>query len=138
MHGWQRGGGWYVIIHADEVSREHRRGYSAKKPKARIETVVVGSGVEIREMVQWWVQGGKYKASFLLSDESEGETSAGLLISEVGGRFYAFYRSTYIFEMGDMVNWFPQALSLQIMIPTQKRDGGTPDCRASAGIKPDA
>lgn len=82
-------------------------------------------------MVQWWVQGGKYKASFLLSDESEGETSAGLLISEVGGRFYAFYRSTYIFEMGDMVNWFPQALSLQIMIPTQKRDGGTPDCRAS-------
>ncbi|KAJ5412929.1 hypothetical protein N7465_005234 [Penicillium sp. CMV-2018d] len=91
------GGGWYVIIHADEVSREHRRGYSAKNPKARIETFVVGSGVEIREMVQWWVEG----------DESEGETSAGLLISE-------------------------------IMIPTQKRNRGTPDYRASAGIKPDA
>lgn len=85
----------------DEVSREHRRGCSAEKPKARIGTFVVGSGVDIREKVQWWLKGVRYKASFLLPDESEVETSAGLLISEVG---YAFYRSTYIFEMGEMVN----------------------------------
>ncbi|KAJ5932303.1 hypothetical protein N7516_006792, partial [Penicillium verrucosum] len=44
-----KGRGWYVIVHADEVSREHRRGYSAEKPKARIEAFVVGPGFEIGE-----------------------------------------------------------------------------------------
>lgn len=67
----------------DEVSRDHSRGCSAEKAKARVETFVVGPGVEVGARVQWVVEGGKYKASFLLPDEPEGETSSGLLISEV-------------------------------------------------------
>ncbi|KAJ6139603.1 hypothetical protein N7471_006089 [Penicillium samsonianum] len=83
VHVWQSGRGRYVVIHVDEVSRDHSRGCSAEKAKARVETFVVGPGVEVGERVQWVVEGGKYKASFLLPDEPEGETSSGLLISEV-------------------------------------------------------
>ncbi|KAJ5952204.1 uncharacterized protein N7479_010617 [Penicillium vulpinum] len=84
VHIWQRGRGRYVIIHADEVGgQNHMRGCSSENATARIETFVVGPGVEAGERMQWVVEGGKYKASFLLPDESEGETSSGLLISEV-------------------------------------------------------
>lgn len=82
----------------DEVSREHRRGCSAEKPKARIGTFVVGSGVDIREKVQWWLKGVKYKASFLLPDESEVETSAGLLISEVSFMHFIDLRTSLKWE----------------------------------------
>jgi len=65
-----------VIIHADEV--EGRAG------RARAETFVVGKDVERGERLQWVVEGGKYKASFLLEDEEGREVSeGGLLISEV-------------------------------------------------------
>lgn len=77
MHIWQRGRGRYVIIHADEVDG------SVENAKARVETFVVGPNVEAGERMQWVVEGGKYKAYFLLPDEPEGETSSGLLISEV-------------------------------------------------------
>jgi len=60
-----------VIIHADEPEETKR-----------IESFVVGPNVEKGERLQWIVEGGKFKASFLLPDEEEGEQSGGLLISE--------------------------------------------------------
>jgi hypothetical protein len=50
--------------------------------KARVETFVVGPNVAKGERLQWIVEGGTYKGSFLLPDEEGGETSDGLLISE--------------------------------------------------------
>ena len=50
-----------------------------------METYVVGQDVLGGEKLQWIVDGGKYKASFLLPDEKEGEDSIsreGCLISE--------------------------------------------------------
>jgi hypothetical protein len=56
--------------------------------KARVESFVVGPNPERGERLQWVVDGGNYKASFLLPDSSdhganEDRTSNGLLISEV-------------------------------------------------------
>ncbi|KAL1801148.1 hypothetical protein ACET3X_001490 [Alternaria dauci] len=67
IHTLISGRGRYVLIHADESG--------AKK---RIETFVVGHDVANGEKSVWIVEGGKYKASFLL-DGSDGER---LLISE--------------------------------------------------------
>ena len=74
VHTLHSGRGRYVIIHADE------RGNGEK---ARIETFVVGHDIHGGEKVQWLVEGGKYKASFLLPDAEERSGSEGLLISEV-------------------------------------------------------
>ncbi|KAH8893131.1 hypothetical protein GQ53DRAFT_821859 [Thozetella sp. PMI_491] len=68
VHTLHRGRGRYVLIHADENNR--------------IETFVVGPNVAAGERLQWIVEGGKYKASFLLPDQEGGESSSGLLISE--------------------------------------------------------
>lgn len=62
-----------MIIHADEGEE------GAEK---RVETFVVGGNVEKGEKLQWIVEGGKFKASFLLPDMEGGEESEGLLISE--------------------------------------------------------
>jgi predicted cupin superfamily sugar epimerase len=59
------------LIHADEPG----------KPK-RIESFVVGKDVGKGEKLQWIVEGGKYKASYLLPDEVGEKKSQGLLISE--------------------------------------------------------
>lgn len=72
VHTLHRGRGRYVIIHADDDG-----------PDKRIETFVVGQNVEKGEKLQWVVEGGKFKASYLLPDEESGEESQGLLISEV-------------------------------------------------------
>lgn len=59
------------------------------KSRVRIESFVVGRDVAKGERLQWIVEGGKYKASFLLDvgGEKSGETDCaecgGLLISEV-------------------------------------------------------
>lgn len=74
VHTLHQGRGRYVIIHADEVQQGE---------KARIETFVVGHDVQNGERLQWVVEGGKYKASFLLPDVENTSTSQGLLISEV-------------------------------------------------------
>lgn len=71
VHTLHWGRGRYVIIHADEEGEEKR-----------IETFVVGKDVQAGERLQWIVEGGKFKTSFLLPD-GEGEGSEGLLISEV-------------------------------------------------------
>jgi predicted cupin superfamily sugar epimerase len=86
-----------VIIHADEVASPSRpNGYNPTtsstsdsegdeesfwtRGKARVETFVVGGDVIGGEKLQWIVEGGKYKASFLLEDK-DGE-GTGCLISE--------------------------------------------------------
>ena len=74
VHTLHSGRGRYVIIHADE--REDGG-------KARIETFVVGHDIQRGERLQWLVEGGKYKASFLLPDGEGPPESEGLLISEV-------------------------------------------------------
>jgi predicted cupin superfamily sugar epimerase len=69
VHTLHHGRGCYVLIHADEDNR--------------VETFIVGPNVAAGEKLQWIVEGGKYKASFLLPDSDNGsESSAGLLISE--------------------------------------------------------
>ncbi|EME48367.1 hypothetical protein DOTSEDRAFT_57741 [Dothistroma septosporum NZE10] len=74
IHTLHKGRGRYVIIHADEEKRW--------TGKARIETFIVGQDVLKGERVQWIVEGGKYKCSYLLPDVEGGEGSEGLLISE--------------------------------------------------------
>lgn len=71
VHTLHRGRGRYVLIHADEPGEEKR-----------IETYVVGPNVAKGERLQWIVDGGKFKASYLLPDEESGSESQGLLISE--------------------------------------------------------
>ncbi|EGR47831.1 uncharacterized protein TRIREDRAFT_79129 [Trichoderma reesei QM6a] len=66
IHTLHSGRGRYVLIH----------------PDGRIESFVVGPNIQKGEKLQWVVEGGSWKASFLLPDV-EGETSSdGLLISE--------------------------------------------------------
>ena len=66
-----------MLIHADEVAGQ-------QGVKARVDTFVVGQDVAKGERLQWIVEGGKYKATFLLEDEDGGGKSGeGLLISEV-------------------------------------------------------
>jgi len=71
VHTLHRGRGRYVLIHADEDGLQKR-----------IETFIVGQNVATGEKLQWIVDGGKYKASYLLPDEEGGKDSQGLLISE--------------------------------------------------------
>lgn len=71
MHTLHKGRGRYVLIHADEPGSP-----------SRIDTFVVGHDVAAGERLQWIVEGGKYKASFLLPDKDDGQDSEGLLISE--------------------------------------------------------
>ncbi|KAI4249468.1 MAG: hypothetical protein LQ352_005632, partial [Teloschistes flavicans] len=78
VHTLHKGRGRYVLIHADEQR-------DATTP-VRVETFVVGPNIHQGERLQWVVEGGKYKASFLLADEEgPGEpkkSEQGLLISE--------------------------------------------------------
>ncbi|KAI1380963.1 RmlC-like cupin domain-containing protein [Hypoxylon crocopeplum] len=76
VHTLHRGRGVYVLIHADEPD--------LPGGGKRIETFVVGPDVAKGEKLQWIVEGGKFKASFLLPDDASGseKTSGGLLISE--------------------------------------------------------
>ncbi|KAL9070569.1 MAG: hypothetical protein Q9157_005773 [Trypethelium eluteriae] len=87
VHTLHRGRGRYVIVHANEVMRSYDENDAAaggkEGRKARVETFVVGKDLEKGERLQWIVDGGKYKASFLLPDEEGREGSEGLLISEV-------------------------------------------------------
>ena len=88
IHTLHRGRGRYVVIHAAEVAKASSPDGSDQSEKlrwtgkARIETFLVGPDVAKGERLQWIVEGGTYKGSFLLSDHEGGEESQGLLISE--------------------------------------------------------
>jgi predicted cupin superfamily sugar epimerase len=82
IHTLHRGRGRYVIIHADEVMSEYDS-HAGVRSKARVETFIVGQNVEKGEKLQWIVDGGKYKSSYLLPLEGEDVSdNGGLLISE--------------------------------------------------------
>ncbi|KAK3945966.1 RmlC-like cupin domain-containing protein [Diplogelasinospora grovesii] len=67
IHTLHKGRGRYVLIHED----------------SSIEVFTVGHNIAAGEKLQWIVEGGKYKASYLLPDTPSGtESSEGLLISE--------------------------------------------------------
>ncbi|OAA33539.1 Cupin, RmlC-type [Moelleriella libera RCEF 2490] len=69
IHTLHRGRGRYVLIH----------------PDGHIETYIVGFDTDKGERMQWIVEGGVWKASFLLGerdDPSEEPRSEGLLITE--------------------------------------------------------
>ncbi|OCL10346.1 hypothetical protein AOQ84DRAFT_387574 [Glonium stellatum] len=74
VHTLHKGRGWYVIIHADEVKQQGQ--------KPRIEAFRVGQDVEGGEKLQWIVEGGKYKATFVVPEESGVTGDEMLLISE--------------------------------------------------------
>ena len=75
VHTLHKGRGCYVVIHPPNES--------VNGQKARLETFIVGHDVHSGERLQWIVEGGNYKASFLLPDTDDGSESEGLLISEV-------------------------------------------------------
>ncbi|MCJ1432688.1 hypothetical protein MMC27_002045 [Xylographa pallens] len=103
VHTLHKGRGRYVIIHADEVQRGQ---------KARIETFVVGQDIASGERLQWIVEGGKYKSSFLLPDKHGTGGSDGLLISEtvVPG-----------FEFSDH-DFMPAATLTELASPEQEKE----------------
>jgi predicted cupin superfamily sugar epimerase len=75
VHTLIEGRGVYVLIHATEEGE-----------KKRVEKFVVGKDVSKGERAVWIVEGGKYKASFLLAMDGEGKKKGEgdrLLISEV-------------------------------------------------------
>jgi predicted cupin superfamily sugar epimerase len=74
VHTLHKGRGKYVIIHADEPDVENG--------KKRVEVFTVGHDVAAGEKLQWIVEGGKFKGTFLLPDREGGPDSEGLLISE--------------------------------------------------------
>lgn len=53
-----------------------------KDGKRRVEVFTVGHDVAAGEKLQWIVEGGKFKGTFLLPDREGGSESEGLLISE--------------------------------------------------------
>jgi len=92
VHTLHRGRGRYVIIHADEEVE--------KTGGKRIETFIVGQDVAKGERLQWIVEGGKYKASFLLPDKEGGTSSEGLLISETVVPGFEFCDHDFLTEAG--------------------------------------
>ncbi|OAP61958.1 hypothetical protein AYL99_04161 [Fonsecaea erecta] len=75
VHTLHWGRGRYVILHFDQKD--------SSNGEIPVETFVVGKDIEKGEKVQWIVEGGKFKASFLLPDDEGGDSSEqGLLISE--------------------------------------------------------
>jgi uncharacterized protein len=66
VHTLHFGRGRYVLIHED----------------GQVETFIVGHDLARGEKLQWIVDGGKYKASYLLPDKGAEESKGGLLISE--------------------------------------------------------
>lgn len=78
-----------MVIHADEEGGEKR-----------VEVFTVGHDVAKGERLQWIVEGGKFKASFLLPDVEGGEKSNGLLISETVVPGFEFVDHDFLSEEG--------------------------------------
>ena len=73
VHTLHSGRGRYVVIHPCEISRTG---------KTEIEDFVVGHDLTRGEKLQWIVEGGRFKASYLLPDAGSKDSQGGLLISE--------------------------------------------------------
>lgn len=70
-------------MHDDEEAGEG----GEEKGKKRVECFTVGTDVENGERVVWVVEGGKYKASYLVGEEGVDEWESRCLISEVSEVF---------------------------------------------------
>ncbi|EXJ53841.1 hypothetical protein A1O7_09177 [Cladophialophora yegresii CBS 114405] len=88
VHTLHWGRARYVVLHADRATTASS-GKETISAKVEVETFVVGKDLARGERLQWIVEGGKFKASFLLPDESEdgdgttaSESEKGCLISE--------------------------------------------------------
>jgi uncharacterized protein len=75
VHTLHSGRGRYIVIHADQF--DPRSG-----TQAPMESFIVGHDLSKGERLQWIVDGGKFKASYLLPDAGSDTSEAGLLISE--------------------------------------------------------
>lgn len=71
VHTWHQGRGCYVIIHPKLGPGESHRNESGLGGYY-LETFIVGPNIGRGEKIQWVVDGGKYKASFLLPDSESG------------------------------------------------------------------
>lgn len=74
VHTLHRGRAIYVILKSGGRQKESDR--------VQVESFVVGQDLGNGEKVQWVVEGGCYKASFLIPDGDTDGNSSGLLISE--------------------------------------------------------
>lgn len=99
--------------------------------KAGIETFVVGQDIEKGERLQWVVEGGKYKGTFLLPDD--GGSSNGLLISEVG----PLYHECGMFML-TLVDRRPRIRIRRPRLPPRRKDGRAAHPRPSPGTELDA
>ncbi|EXJ82659.1 hypothetical protein A1O3_06473 [Capronia epimyces CBS 606.96] len=77
VHTLHRGRGVYVLLHMDR--RDARTG------KVPVETFVVGHDLDKGEKLQWIVEGGKFKASFLIPD-SDSDTNTPATDTDVDGQ----------------------------------------------------
>ncbi|KAK4033228.1 RmlC-like cupin domain-containing protein [Parachaetomium inaequale] len=92
VHTLHRGRGRYVVIHPGSRGRDRR---------VRIESFVVGLDRARGETQRWVVEGGKYKATFLLPDldqnGEEGATSGeGMLVSETVMPGFEFFDHEFL------------------------------------------
>jgi predicted cupin superfamily sugar epimerase len=92
IHTLHRGRGRYVIIHPDEPEIP---GVGKK-----MESFVVGQDITKGERLQWIVEGGKYKASYLLEDVDGMGESTGLLISETVVPGFEYCDHDFLTEVG--------------------------------------
>ena len=79
VHTLHRGRGRYVVLHPSDV------GGGSGGSVVRVEKFTVGHDLAKGEKLQWIVEGGRWKATYLmpdLSSEGSGASEEGLLISE--------------------------------------------------------
>ena len=93
VHTLHQGRGRYIIIHPDETDPITN--------KCKVESFIVGLDIANGEKLQWIVEGGKFKSSFLLPDSDESNESAGgLLISETVVPGFEFCDHDFLTEDG--------------------------------------
>ena len=82
-----------------------------------METFIVGQNVEKGEKLQWIVDGGKYKSSFLLPLEGDDPANnEGLLISETVVPGFEYNLPEIQYFLGVFVSWHAQGSHLTYAI----------------------
>jgi uncharacterized protein len=86
VHTLHWGRARYVLLHPPTNSTGERDAKQLGSPVGSqgwtMETFIVGHEVAAGEKLQWIVEGGRFKASFLLPDTEGGGSEKGVLISE--------------------------------------------------------
>ncbi|KAH6899919.1 RmlC-like cupin domain-containing protein [Thelonectria olida] len=131
IHTLHRGRGRYVLLH----------------PDGRVETFVVGHAVERGEKLQWVVEGGVWKASYLLdTDDNENNLKEpqGLLISETVVPGFEFADHEFLSErrLGEMLPkeqavalaWLSKKNTDSKQITDSSEESDTPDANVGEPI----